>query len=100
VVEIDVVALGSGRCRLAVRAQPGARRSGIAGEWNRHVKVAVRAPAEDCRANRELLEVLAAALEVPRSAVALAAGETSRLKRVEIARDAEWVRARLLELLG
>lgn len=87
-------------CVVAVRAQPGAKRSGITGLWNGHLKIAVRAPAEDGRANGELLEVLADALGLRRSSVELESGERARLKRVRVACRADVVRARLLSQLA
>ncbi len=71
-----------GRSRLWVRAQPGARRSGIAGLWNGALKVAVRAPAQDGRANEELLAVLAAALDLRPRDLELDSGSTARDKQV------------------
>jgi len=71
-----------GRTRLWVRAQPGARRSGIAGLWSGALKVAVRAPAQDGRANEELLAVLAAALDLRPRDLELDSGSTARDKQV------------------
>src|SRR5262249_20476763 len=68
-------------CVLPVRAQPGARRTGIQGEQNGALKVAVSAPAEDGRANQALVEVLREELELKRSQVELIAGHTARDKR-------------------
>ena len=45
-------------CVLPVRAQPGARKSGVLGEQNGALKVAVTAPPEDGRANQALVEAL------------------------------------------
>lgn len=86
-------------CRLSLRAQPGARRSGVVGMWNGHLKVAVRAPAEDGRANEELLSVLAEALELPRRALTLERGAQARLKQVSIAAPRSQIAARLQVLL-
>ena len=71
---------------LSVRVVPGAGRSGILGVWNDALRVAVRSPPEDGRANRELCDVLAAALKLRRRDVEITAGETARLKAVRIAR--------------
>jgi uncharacterized protein (TIGR00251 family) len=68
-------------CVLPVRAQPGARRSGVQGEQNGALKVAVTAPPEDGRANAALVEVLREALGVKRSQVELLSGQTSREKK-------------------
>jgi uncharacterized protein len=94
-----LVASADGRgCRLSVRAQPGARRSGPVGLWNEHLKIAVRAPADDGRANAELLEVLAATLGLRPSELEIVRGERARSKEIHVARPLEWVRARLLSL--
>lgn len=69
-------------CVVAVRGQPGARRNEVAGERNGRLKVAVQAPADEGRANRAILEVLAATLGLKKSQVELMAGATSRDKKV------------------
>jgi uncharacterized protein (TIGR00251 family) len=68
-------------CVLPVRAQPGARRSGVQGEQAGALKVAVTAPPQDGRANDALVEVLREALGVRRSQIELVAGATGRDKR-------------------
>src|SRR5437588_11901334 len=68
-------------CVLPVRAQPGARKSGIVGEQAGALKVAVSAPPEDGRANKALVETLREALDLKRSQVELLSGATSRNKR-------------------
>jgi uncharacterized protein (TIGR00251 family) len=68
-------------CVLPVRAQPGARRSGVQGEQNGALKVAVQAPPQDGRANEALVEVLREALGLRRSQVELLGGATGRDKR-------------------
>ena len=69
-------------CILAVRAMPGARRSGVVGEHAGALKVAVTAPAQDGRANKAILEALREALGLKRSQLELRTGETSRNKQV------------------
>lgn len=49
------------------------------------LRLYVRAPAVEGKANRAAIELLAAHLGVPKSAVRLTAGATSRFKRFEIA---------------
>jgi hypothetical protein len=66
---------------LPVRAQPGARRSGVQGEQAGALKVAVNAPPQDGRANYALLEVLREALGIRRSQLELISGVTGRDKR-------------------
>jgi uncharacterized protein (TIGR00251 family) len=67
-------------CVLPVRAQPGARRSGVQGEQAGALKVAVTAP-QDGRANQALAETLREALGLKRSQVELIGGQSSRDKR-------------------
>jgi uncharacterized protein len=69
---------------LPVRAQPGARKTGVQGEQAGALKVAVAAPPEDGRANKALAAVLREALKLKRSQVELLSGQTSRDKRFVI----------------
>ncbi|MCY3002233.1 MAG: DUF167 domain-containing protein [Planctomycetota bacterium] len=89
-----------GATRLLVRAQPGASRAGLAGLWNEHLKVAVRAPADEGRANEELVLTLAGALGLRPKEVRLVRGEKAREKEFEIALEPEELRRRLLERLA
>ena len=68
-------------CVLPVRAQPGARKTGVMGEQAGALKVAVTAPPEDGRANQALIEVLRDALDLKRSQIELIAGARSSDKR-------------------
>jgi uncharacterized protein (TIGR00251 family) len=88
-------------CVLPVRAQPGARKTGVLGEQAGALKVAVTAPPEDGRANKALLETLREVLGVKRSQVELLSGATSRDKHFLIRglTPAE-LQARLTDLLG
>lgn len=71
---------------LAIHAQPGARKSGIAGLHGDALKVKLAAPPVEGRANEELLRYLSDALGVPKSAVLIERGETSRRKWVRVTR--------------
>ena len=68
-------------CVLPVRAQPGARRTGIVGEQAGCLKVAVAAPPDQGKANKALVEVLAESLGLKKSQVELISGATSRAKK-------------------
>ena len=69
---------------LAVRAQPGAKKTAIAGIYGEgdtaQLKIAVQAPPIDGRANAALIEFLAQTFSLPKSSVELVAGESSRSK--------------------
>ena len=69
---------------LHVRAQPGARKDEIAGEWANSLKVRVTAPPEKGRANEAIVRLLAEKLGLKKSAIRVISGETSRDKRVLI----------------
>jgi uncharacterized protein (TIGR00251 family) len=64
------------------------------------LKVRVRAAPTGGEANAALVALLAKALDVPRRTVKLAAGEISRLKRIEIEGDGAALAARLQLLLA
>jgi hypothetical protein len=69
---------------LAVRAQPGAKKTAITGVYGEgdsaQLKMAVHAPPIEGRANEELTVFLAEAFDLPKSAVELVCGERSRSK--------------------
>jgi uncharacterized protein len=70
--------------RIAVKVQPGASRDRLIGKTGDEWKIALTAPPVEGRANRACVEFLARLLGVPRSAVTLIHGETSRRKVIEI----------------
>jgi uncharacterized protein (TIGR00251 family) len=69
---------------LAVRAQPGAKKTAITGIYGEgaaaQLKIAVHAPPLEGRANEALIAFLAETFSLPKSAVELKSGETSRSK--------------------
>jgi uncharacterized protein (TIGR00251 family) len=67
-----------------VWAAPGARRSEIAGVADGRLRVRLAAPAQEGRANRELVTFLAAVLDVRRADVAVVAGASGRRKLVRV----------------
>ena len=90
--------------KLAVRVRPGARTSAVGGRWDgprgSSLLVSVRARAVDGAANAAVLDALADAFGVRRSAVALISGMRGRDKTVEITGDGSVLRIRLAELTG
>ena len=71
-------------CTLAIKAVPNAPRSAVVGWLGDALKIKIHAPALDGRANDALCAFLAAALGLPRRAVALAHGDKSRQKLIRI----------------
>jgi uncharacterized protein (TIGR00251 family) len=75
----------NGSVSFYVQVQPRASRDAIAGEHGDALKIRLTAPPVDDRANEALERLLAERLNVPRAAVRIVAGETSRRKRVVVA---------------
>jgi hypothetical protein len=71
-------------CTLAIKAIPNAPRSEVVGWLGDALKVKVHAPPVEGRANAALCDFLAATLGLPRRAVTVLRGDTSRLKTVRI----------------
>ena len=74
----------AGGVTLAVRAQPGAKKTAILGVFGEgataQLKIAVQAPPVEGRANEALIHFLAETFGVPKRAVELVSGELSRSK--------------------
>jgi uncharacterized protein (TIGR00251 family) len=69
---------------LTIRVQPRASKDEIAGAMSGALKVRLRAPALEDRANEALCEYLAELLKTPKAAVRILSGHHSRSKRVEV----------------
>ena len=67
---------------LNVRAVPRSSRAGLDGMIGDALKVRIRSAPVDGKANKELVEVLADAFGLPKSAVVFKGGETSKTKRL------------------
>ena len=69
---------------VSVRVQPRASKDEIVGAMGGALKVRLRAPAVEDRANEALCEYLAELLKTPKAAVRILSGHHSRSKRVEV----------------
>jgi len=67
-----------------VRLTPRAGRDEVVGWQGDELRVRLRAPPVDGRANEALLRFLASRLDVPPSSVELVSGVTARVKRLRI----------------
>ena len=79
------IAPSNGGIVVDVRVTPRASRPGLAGWCDASLVVRLNAPPVDGAANAELVEIFAKALDVPRRAVTIIAGQRGRRKRVHIA---------------
>jgi len=81
---------------FAVKVHPRAKKNAIGGELGDALKLALTAPPVEGRANAACIDFFANLLEVPRSSVTIASGETSRRKVIRVAGlSADEVRRRL-----
>lgn len=85
---------------MQVLAQPRASRDAIVGVHDGQLKVALKAPPVDGEANAALIAFFAKALRVPKRAVSLVQGESSRRKTVRVEGDPAELEATLAALLA
>lgn len=71
-------------CTIAIRVQPGAKKTAIVGIYGEGqqaaLKVAVQAPPIEGRANDALIAFFSAMLDLPKSSMTVLSGELSRSK--------------------
>lgn len=67
-----------------IRVTPNAKNDEISGPYGEGVKIRLRAPAVEGKANQALIAFLAKTFGVSRSSVRIAGGDKARNKRVEI----------------
>jgi len=81
---------------FAVKVHPSAKKNAITGHVGDALKIALTAPPVDGKANTACIEFFAKLLNVPRSSVTIAAGQTSRNKVIRVAGlTAEEIKKRL-----
>ena len=69
---------------LTVHVQPGAGQTGLAGLHGEALKLRLRAPPVDGKANDELCRFIAVLFAVKRQEVRLLSGESSRHKKIAV----------------
>lgn len=72
------------RVTFAVKVHPRAKKNAITGQVGDALTVALTAPPADGKANDACIEFFAKLLNVPRSSVTIAAGQTSRNKVIGV----------------
>ena len=73
-----------GRITLTLHIQPGAKKTEFAGLHGDALKIRLAAPPVDGKANEALVKFVAETLKLPKSAVSLKSGQTSRRKVLEV----------------
>ena len=82
---------------FAVKVHPRAKKNAITGEIGDALKLSLTTPPVEGRANEACIEFFANLLDVPRSSITIASGETSRRKVIRIAGlSADELRRRLI----
>ena len=67
---------------IKIYVQPRSSRNRIIGLHGDAIKIAIQAPPVDDAANRMCIEFLSKTLNLPRSAIEMVGGHTSRMKRI------------------
>ena len=78
------LAAKEGGVTFAVRVQPRAPKSGLAGEVDGVLKIRLAAPPVEGQANEELIRLLSKVFDTLRQRIAILAGQTSKNKVVSI----------------
>jgi hypothetical protein len=74
-----------GGVTFAIKVHPRAKKNAITGDLGDALKVSLTAPPVDGKANAACIEFFAKLLEVPRSSITIAAGQSSRNKLIRVA---------------
>ena len=69
---------------LTLHIQPGAKKTEFAGLHGDALKIRLAAPPVDGKANEALIRFIADTLKLPKSAINLKSGQTSRRKVLEV----------------
>lgn len=91
-------AAGDGRITLTLHIQPGAKKTEFAGLHGDALKIRLSAPPVDGKANEALIKFIAATLHLPKAAVNLKSGQTSRRKVLEVSGTTTEAIARLSDI--
>jgi uncharacterized protein (TIGR00251 family) len=70
--------------KLSLYAQPGAKQTGFAGYFAGKIKIKLNAPAQDNKANQELIIFLAKKLNISKNSLTIIQGQASRHKVVSV----------------
>jgi uncharacterized protein (TIGR00251 family) len=69
---------------FSVYVQPRSSKAVIVGCHDNALKIKLTAPPVGGAANKQCIQILAKALDLPKSAIAITGGQTSRLKQIRI----------------
>lgn len=81
---------------LHIKAKPNARQNQVVMLPDGTIQVKIKAPAQDGKANDELVRFIAEKLGIAKSKIRLVSGHTAPFKKLEIDAEEDWAKARLL----
>jgi uncharacterized protein (TIGR00251 family) len=71
--------------RIRIKAQPAASRNAFCGLYGEDaLKIAIKAPAVEGAANKELVKFLSKRFKVPKSEIVFKSGQTSKIKTIDL----------------
>ncbi|MCX8083463.1 MAG: DUF167 domain-containing protein [Calditerrivibrio sp.] len=70
--------------KLKVYVQPGSKKQCFDGFFNEHVKIKLKSPPLDGKANEELIDFLSEKLGISKKEIRLISGDKSRYKLIDI----------------
>ena len=68
---------------LKFRVTPNAPKNRVVGEINGEIRIKIRAPATDGKANNALIEYLSELTNLPKSMILIKTGATARVKLIQ-----------------
>ncbi len=80
---------------LHIKAKPGSKTNSISISADGSINIKIKAPAQDGKANNELIKFLAEKLDLPKSSIRLVTGSASPFKKLEIDADESAVKKKL-----
>lgn len=76
--------VNTNKIRLKIWVQPGAKKNLVDGTQDNCLKLKIKAPAQDNKANKELTQFLAEIFNVKKRDIEIVSGQKSRKKIIEI----------------
>ncbi len=85
---------------LNIHAQPGARRPQLRGLHGDAVKIAIGEAAQDGKANKAIVNMMAKSLGIPSAAIEITSGLSARRKRILLRGESAILKQKILDWLN
>lgn len=83
--------------QLRIIAKPNSKIAGVERDFEGNIRIRIQAPPIDGKANKYLVDYLSKKLALPKSAIVVEKGTTSKYKSIEIDADEAYVMQKLFE---